>query len=155
GLASLGREVIDARETNADAIARAALTMPLGVTTRLVAVRHCQALPVKGNEALREYAQRPSPTTCLLLLADESLAEDRDRKRHWLLEAIPSNAVVELPIRKGRALASWLRQRAAAEGLTVSEEAARLLVDWTGDDPVAVLAELRKAALAGGPDNVI
>ena len=153
-LATLGRETFDARDTTDDAIVRAALTLPLGVATRLVAVRHCQALLAKGGDVLRDYAAGPSPSSCLLLLADESLAAERDRKAHWLLTAVPASAIVELPVRRGRALQDWLRQRAAAEGYTVSEEAAKLLVQWTGDDPVTLLAELRKAALAGGPSNV-
>jgi DNA polymerase-3 subunit delta len=153
-LAALGREVLDARETTAEAIARSAETLPLGVSTRLVAVRHCQALPAKGAEALRAYIARPAPSTCLLLLADEALTPERDRKAHWLLEAVPASATVALVIRKGRALQDWLRQRASVEGYTVTEDAARLLVQWTGDDPVTLLAELRKAALAGGPENL-
>jgi DNA polymerase-3 subunit delta len=152
--AALGREVLDARESGADAIARAADTLPLGTPVRLVAVRHCQDLPAKGSEDLRAYLGRPAPTTCLLLLADEPLTAERDRKAHWLLEAVPAAAIVELPVRKGRALQDWVRQRAAAEGYTVSEEAARLLVQWTGDDAAGVLGEVRKAALAGGPDNM-
>jgi DNA polymerase-3 subunit delta len=153
-LAALGREVLDARDVSPEAVARTAETMPLGVPVRLVAVRHCQALPAKGSEALRAYFERPVPTTCLLLLADEPLAGERDRKAHWLLDAVPPGSIVDAPVRKGRALQDWLRQRAADEGLTVAEDAARLLVQWTGDDPVALLAETRKAALAGGPDNV-
>ena len=153
-LLALGREVLDARDTTADAIARSAETLPLGVTTRLVAVRHCQALAAKGAEPLREYLARPSASTCLLLLADEALTAERDRKAHWLLDAVPAAATVALVLRKGRPLQDWLRQRAATEGYTVTEDAARLLVQWTGDDPVTLLAELRKAALAGGPDNL-
>jgi DNA polymerase-3 subunit delta len=153
-LAALGREVLDARETTAETIARTAETLPLGVRTRLVAVRHCQALPAKGAEALRAYLARPAPSTCLLLLADEALTAERDRKAHWLLEAVPASATVALVARKGRALQDWLRQRARSEGYTVTEDAARLLVQWTGDEPVTLLAELRKAALAGGADNL-
>jgi DNA polymerase-3 subunit delta len=154
-LAALGREILDARETSPETVARAADTLPLGVTTRLVAVRHCQAWLAKGAEPLREYIARPSPSTCLLLLAEESLAVARDRKTdHWLLDAVPAAAVVTLVTRTGRGLLEWLRQRAATEGYTVTEDAARLLVQWTGDEPVTLLAELRKAALAGGPDNV-
>jgi DNA polymerase-3 subunit delta len=153
-LVALGREVLDARETAADAIVLAAETLPLGVTTRLVAVRHCQALQAKGADSLRGYVARPAPTTCLLLLADESLSAERERKAHWLLEAVPAPAVVTLVTRTGRSLQEWLRQRATAEGYTLTEEAARLLVHWTGDDAVTLLGELRKAALAGGPDNV-
>jgi DNA polymerase-3 subunit delta len=152
-LAALGREVLDAREIAPDSIARTADTLPLGVTRRLVVVRHCQDLPVKGADALRAYLSRPAPTTCLLLLADESLAGERERKDHWLLDAVPAAAVVALVARKGRALQDWLRQRAAGEGYTVSDGAARLLVQWTGDEPVTLLAEVRKAALAAGPDN--
>jgi DNA polymerase III delta subunit len=37
--------------------------------------------------------------------------------------------------------------------LTVSDEAARLLVELTGEDTATLLGEARKAALAGGPDN--
>src|SRR5205085_223754 len=62
-------------------------------------------------------------------------------------------AVGSLAMREGRSAEAWLRQRAGAEGLTVSEEAARLLVQWVGDDGDRLLGETRKAALAGGSDN--
>jgi DNA polymerase-3 subunit delta len=153
-LAALGREVYDARETAADVIARAAETLPFGTTMRLVAARHCQALPAKGNESLRDYVKRPAPTTCLLLLAEVSLAGERERKPHWLLEAVPAASVVSLVPLKGPQLREWLRQRATAEGYTLTADAAALLVQWMGEDRVTLLTELRKAALAGGPDNV-
>lgn len=153
-LLALGREVYDARETSADTIARAADTLPLGVATRLVVVRHCQALPAKESDTLRAYLQRPAPTTCLLLLADELLTAERERKAHWLMDAVPTASIVTLAPLKGPALREWLRARATAEGYTLTDEAARLLVQWTGDDAVTLLAELRKAALAGGADNV-
>src|SRR5206468_3097690 len=67
--------------------------------------------------------------------------------------ALPAGAIVDLPARRGRELAGWLRQRAAAEGLQVSEEATRLLIEWVGEDGAVLLGEVRKAALAGGADN--
>ena len=63
--------------------------------------------------------------------------------------------MVALAPREGRSAEAWLRQRAAAEGLTVSEDAARLLVQWVGDDGASLLGETRKAALAGGGDNAV
>jgi DNA polymerase III delta subunit len=120
---------------------------------RLVVVRRCQALTAKGVDALTAYARDPNPSTSLLLLADESLSASRDRREHWLLGAVPPAAVIALPTRDGRSAETWLRQRAAAEGLTISEEAARLLVQWTGEDSASLLGEARKAALAGGSDN--
>jgi len=153
GAALFDRQVLDARETDVDAVLLAARTLPVQAPARLVAVRHAQALPARGADALARYAADPSPAACLLLLADEPLGAARDRKPHWLLQALPAGAVVEAGLRRGRALEEWLRQRAAAEGLVVSEEAARLLAELVGEDGAALLGEARKAALAGGPDN--
>ena len=153
-MAAWGREVFDARESNADEIVRSASTLPLGVDRRLVAVRRAQALAAKGAEILGGYAKSPNPASCLLLLADEPLRASRDRRTdHWLLGALPAAAIVELPTRGARDLAGWIRQRAALEGLTITDEAARLLVELTGEDTATLLGEARKAALAGGPDN--
>lgn len=150
----LGREVIDGRDGDAETIVRAAMTLPLATTKRLVVVRHGQVLASRGAETLTTYVTNPNPSTCLLLLADESLNATRERKTpHWLLRVIPPPLVIELPARRGRALGDWLRERASAEGLTVTEDAARLLVEWVGDDSARLLGEVRKAALAGGPDQ--
>ena len=148
------REILDGREASVESILSAALTLPFSAAVRLVVVRHSQALVAKGGEGLGDYVKRPSPTTVLLLLADESLRAGRERKSdHWLLGIVPAAAVVEPIARRGRALEEWLRQRADLDGLTVSEGAARLLVSWVGDDPALLVGEVRKAALAGGPDN--
>ncbi|HEX3177473.1 MAG TPA: DNA polymerase III subunit delta [Methylomirabilota bacterium] len=152
--AALGREVLEGVESTADAVVRAASTLPFMTSRRLVAVRRAHQLPAKGADALAAYARDPNPASCLLLLADEPLGASRDRRSdHWLLQAMPPAAVVTLPAREGRSLEAWLRERAAADGLTVGEDAARLLVQWVGDDTAALLGEARKAALAGGPQN--
>jgi DNA polymerase-3 subunit delta len=153
GEAALGREVFEGGEVAVDDVVRAASTLPLMTAMRLVVVRRCQALPAKGADALAAYARDPNPSTSLLLLADESLGASRERREHWLLGAVPASAIVALATRDGRSAEAWLRQRAAAEGLTVGEEAARLLVQWVGDDGASLLGEARKAALAGGADN--
>lgn len=147
------REILDGREVTPSLAVQSAMIMPVMAHRRLVAIRHCQALAVKGVDALGDYCARPNPAACLLLLADESLKGARDRKDHWLLGAVPVAATVALPARQGPALEQWLRRRASGEGITMSEEAARLLVQWVGDDGAALLGEARKAALAGGPEN--
>jgi DNA polymerase-3 subunit delta len=151
---ALGREVLEGAEVSGETVVRAASTLPFMTGMRLVVVRRAQALPARAAEALTAYARDPNPSTALLLLADEPLGASRDRRAdHWLLQAIPAAAVVTLPTREGRSLEAWLRERAAAEGLTVGEDAARLLVQWVGDDSATLLGEARKAALAGGPRN--
>ena len=152
-LAAWGREVFDGLEHSVDEIVQSAMTLPFGEGRRLVVVRRAQALSAKAAESLAAYVKSPNPATCLLLLADESLRANRDRRDHWLLGAVPAAAIVTLPDRAPRELAGWLRQRAALEGLTVTDEAGRLLVELTGEDTATLMGEVRKAALAGGPDN--
>jgi DNA polymerase III delta subunit len=153
-LAAWGREVFDGLEHSVDEIVQSAMTLPFGGGRRLVVVRRAQALSAKTAESLAAYAKSPNPATCLLLLADESLRANRDRRSdHWLLGAVPAAAIVTLPDRPTRELPGWVRQRAALEGLTVTDEAARLLVELTGEDTATLMGEVRKAALAGGPDN--
>jgi DNA polymerase III delta subunit len=150
----LGREVLDGTEVTADTVVRSAMTLPFMTARRLVAVRRSQALSAKTADALSAYARDPNPATCLLLLADEPLGVSRERRAdHWLLQAIPPAFTIALSARTDRALEEWLRQRAALEGLTIDEAAARLLVQWVGDDGAGLLGEARKAALAGGRDN--
>jgi DNA polymerase-3 subunit delta len=144
--AAFDREVLDGREVTVETVVSAALTLPFGAATRLVAVRHCQALASRGAEALGLYVAQPNPTTVLLFLADELLRAVRDRKDHWLLGTVPAAVVVESVARRGRALEDWVRQRAQRDGLSVSEDAARLLVQWVGDDPALLFGEIRKAA---------
>lgn len=147
---ALGREVLDGREADADTVVRSAMTLPFMTAARLVAVRRAQALEAKGGTALAVYARDPNPATRLLLLAEEPLGASRERKTdHWLLGVIPSSAVVPLPARQGRQLEDWLQARAAAEGISLGEEAARTLVQWVGDDGARLLGEVRKAALVG------
>jgi DNA polymerase-3 subunit delta len=151
---ALGREVLEGGEVTGEAVVRAASTLPFMTAMRLVAVRRAQALPPRSADALAAYGRDPNPTTALLLLADEPLGASRDRRAdHWLLQALPPAVVIALPVREGRSLETWLRERAAAEGLVVAEDAARLLVQWVGDDAAALLGEARKAALAGGAQN--
>jgi DNA polymerase-3 subunit delta len=150
--AAFDREVFDGQSAEPEAIINAAMTMPVMGAMRLVVVRRCEALPAKAADLFTRYAAKPNPSACLLLLATESLAQ-RDGKAHWLLGAVPAAATIALVQRKGRAQEDWVRQRAQAEGLTVSDDAVRLLVQFVGDDSLALLGEVRKAALAGGPDN--
>ena len=151
---ALGREVLEGGEVTVETVVRSAMTRPFMTSRRLVIVRRAQMLAAKGADVLTAYTGDPNPATCLLLLADEALAASRERRSdHWLLGVVPGAAVVALPLRKGRALEDWLKQRAAADGLVVTEDAARQLVQWVGEDGARLLGEARKAALLGGPDN--
>jgi len=146
--AALSREVVDAREAGAESLVRSALTLPFLGGRRLVIARGVESLAAKAGEPLAAYVAAPNPTSVLLLLAGVEMSAG-----HWLLRAVPAGAVVPLPKPVGRALVTWLRTRAGAEGYELSEDAAALLVELVGDDLTALAGEVTKAALAGGPDN--
>jgi DNA polymerase-3 subunit delta len=144
--ATLNRELLDAREVSVDAVIRTALTLPFLASTRLVAVKRVQELSTREHEPLARYARAPNPSTCLLLLADEPLRAD-----HWLLRALPAAAVVEARRPSGASLVSWLKSRATANGVELTEEAAQLLIQWVGEDLTALVGEMEKAALYASP----
>jgi DNA polymerase-3 subunit delta len=148
GLLAMSREVLEAREAGAEGIVRAAETLPWGTPRRLVVARGVEALGAKQAEPLIEYLRAPNPATVLALAVSQPLASS-----HWLRSAVPAAAAVEIPELAGRALAGWLRSRASAEGLELADDAAQLLVAMVGDDPAALVGEMGKAALAGGPEN--
>jgi DNA polymerase III subunit delta len=148
GLLAMSREVLEAREAGAEGIVRAAETLPWGTPRRLVVARGVEALGAKQAEPLVEYLRAPNPATVLALAVSQPLASS-----HWLRSAVPAAAAVEIPELAGRALAGWLRSRASAEGLELDDDAAQLLVAMVGDDPAALVGEMGKAALAGGPEN--
>ena len=148
GLLAMSREVLEAREAGAEGIVRAAETLPWGTPRRLVVARGVEALGAKQAEPLVEYLRAPNPATVLALAVSQPLASS-----HWLRSAVPAAAAVEIPELAGRALAGWLRSRASAEGLELADDAAQLLVAMVGDDPAALVGEMDKAALAGGPEN--
>ena len=148
GLLAMSREVLEARDAGAEGIVRAAETLPWGTPRRLVVVRGVEALGAKQAEPLIEYLRAPNPATVLALAVSQPLASS-----HWLRSAVPAAAAVEIPELAGRALAGWLRSRASAEGLELADDAAQLLVAMVGDDPAALVGEMGKAALAGGPEN--
>ncbi len=148
GLLAMSREVLEAREAGAEGIVRAAETLPWGTPRRLVVARGVEALGAKQAEPLVEYLRAPNPATVLALAVPQPLASS-----HWLRSAVPAAAAVEIPELAGRALAGWLRSRASAEGLELADDAAQLLVAMVGDDPAALVGEMDKAALAGGPEN--
>jgi DNA polymerase III delta subunit len=144
----LSRDVLDARRDGAASIVRAATTAPLVGAERLVVARGCDGLGAEAGEALAQYVKRPARSTVLLLVAERTLAAD-----HWLVEALPRAAVIPVMRPTGPGLVGWLRGHAAAGGVEVSEPAARLLIDLTGEDPATLAVEVEKAALVAGPDN--
>jgi DNA polymerase-3 subunit delta len=145
---ALVREILDARTAGAEGIVQSALMLPWLGDRRLVVARGIEALAARSAEALAGYIKNPNPSTALVLVAEAPLEPG-----HWLVRLVPPGGVVAAPVPTGRALTSWLRAHARAGGYDLEEEAAMLLVEFSGDDLTQLVGEVEKAALAGGPEN--
>jgi len=128
-----------------DDVMRSASTLPFMTTMRLVVVRRCQALPRKGADTSARLRARPNPSSCLLLLAEESLAASRERRDHWLLTAVAGGGH-RLPGDAARPLRGAWRATRGCGGTDDQREAARLLVQWVGDDGASLSARRARRA---------
>jgi len=145
---SLSREVLEAREAGAAGIVEAALTLPWTGARRLIVARGIDELNARAADEIAAYCASPNPSSVLLLLAGQSLAA-----AHWLNKAVPRQMIVAALPPTGGQIAGWLRDRARAEGIELSADAALLLIELGGDDLARLRGDVVKAALAGGPDN--
>jgi DNA polymerase-3 subunit delta len=145
---TLSREILDSRDAGIEGIVQAALLLPWTGSRRLVVARGIEELGARAADPLAGYCRTPNPSTVLMLLAPQALAAT-----HWLHKAIPRPLAIAVQAPVGRQLVAWLRTRARAQGIELTEDAAALLVQLAGDDLTHLCGEVEKAALAGGADN--
>ncbi len=145
---ALSREILESRDAGVEGIVQAALLLPWTGPRRLVVAKGIEELGARAAEPLAGYCRAPNPSTVLMLLAPQALPPT-----HWLGKAVPRALAIGVQAPTGGQLVAWLRARARAEGIELTEDAAALLVQLAGDDLTHLHGEVEKAALAGGADN--
>lgn len=100
--------------------------------------------------ALERYLNNPSPTTVLILLADEV---DKRRKSTKLL--IEKATAVEFEALDDAEAFRWLSSKMKDEGFSADESALRLLVSFAGHDLRLLNSEAGKVMTASLPDKVV
>lgn len=126
-------------------IVAACNTMPFASPMRLVEVRDADKLKKADAEALVAYLAAPSETTVLALVAGKLAKNTRLYKA---VAALGKAAVIDCTPLKRSELPKTVRSLAVGHGVTLTEGAARALIDLVGEDTVHLDAELRKIALA-------
>ncbi|MBI4227676.1 MAG: DNA polymerase III subunit delta [Candidatus Omnitrophica bacterium] len=133
-------------ETPPAEILEAARTRPLAGPRRLVLVRGPVDAAKGGMDWLVQYAQRPAPTTCLVVEFEEAVPA--------VFRAAPAGTIQEMPCQplRGGALVAWVRQRMArAGGKTMTPEGTQALVARAGPDLSRLAQLVEQLALFVGP----
>lgn len=127
----------------ADFLFDACYTLPFGSEVRLVTVKEADKLTQSVMDALADYVVKPCETTVLVLLADKLKATTRFFKA--LKKQYPT-AIVDCSPKKRNELPALVRSMAVAQGVTISTEAAALLIERAGTSTIALNTELQKLA---------
>ena len=152
GDVSFNFDEFDGETAEGPLIVSACNTVPFASPVRMVLVKNADKLKKADSEALVSYLQAPSDSTVLLLEAEKLAKTTRLFKA---VAACGKNAVIDCSAPKRNDLPRLVRSMAVGHGITLTDGAARLLVELAGEDTVRLDAELGKIALAhAGADAV-
>jgi DNA polymerase III subunit delta len=125
----------------------AAQSLSLFASRRILEIRLPTGKPGTGAKTLQQLVAAAGPDLLLLVIAGEL---DRDAQgAAWVLDADRAGAWVTAQRPSAAAFPAWLRSRAAAAGLRLTDEGVDALVARTEGNLLAAHQEIEKLALAG------
>jgi len=126
-----------------DEVFSTAQTMPMMANRRVVFVRRLEAANKAWLERFAEYLSRPNPS-CVLVVAGSGFPKGPRKLPGEIKKAVD----VHVEYKASRQSASQHAvDSAAALGHRLSSSAARMLVEWVGDDFGVIAREVEKASL--------
>ena len=137
-------------EHSGQEIVQTAQTLPMFSPYRFVLVRDADQVDTEKRDALLNYIQNPSATTCLVLCAP-TLGPWKGHQS--LIEKV--GKVAEYSRLKAKALVSWMRHRMEVKGKRLTEEGADYLMEMVGDNLYALENALEKACLTVGEKRTV
>jgi DNA polymerase-3 subunit delta len=146
----LNLHLFSGEEHSSQEIVRAAQTLPMFSQYRFVLVSDADQIDEEEMKPLLEYIQNPSPTTCLVMVAQTLGLWKRYRRE---IEKV--GKVIECSRLRGKALVSWIRKRMVEKGKTLSEDATDYLIEVAGDHLHDLENALEKAFLSVGEKRTI
>ena len=142
---SFNSDEFDAETAVGADIVTACNTMPFASPLRLIEVKSIDKIKKADAEALVAYAASPSETAVLALVGDKLAKNTRLYKA---IAALGKQAIIDCTPPKAFELPKMVRSLAVGHGVTLTEGAARTLVDLVGEDTVRLDGEIAKIALA-------
>jgi len=150
GMEILNLDILAGSETASADLAVRCRTIPAFAPRRVVLLKEVDRLRSEVWEAMLGYLDAPSPTTCLICIADKLEYGHRVLKR---IEEVGKVLRFALPRDEGgreRQCQQWMRERARLQGKSLTPEAERLLLTLQGPDLLRLSQEVDKLCLFVG-----
>jgi DNA polymerase-3 subunit delta len=143
-------DALRADEHGADAAVAAARTMPMFGSMRLVQVREAHLWRAEELERLLPYVKNPSPSTCLLLLAEKA-----DLRLKFFNQLKKHGVVQRFEPLKERQVPAWVSGEARRHKIKLMPNAAERIADAVGTDMGQLSSALERLSLYVGPGKPV
>jgi len=144
--ADFNRDLFYADEVRAEELFAQAGSFPMMAERRLVVLRRCEKAPAALLNDLLVYLERPSPSTCLLLVG-----HPLDRRRKVWQRVLKEAAVHEFTTLSLDQLTRWLAEASLRRGRRLPERLAAQLAEQLGPAPLRMAdQEVEKLCLLAG-----
>jgi len=149
--ADFNRDIFFADEVRSEELFAQAASFPMMAERRLVVVRRCEKASTALLGDLLSYLDRPSPSTCLLLVGSPL-----DKRRKVWTRVLKEAAVFEFPPLTSAQLAKYLDACFQAEGRTLPPQMAALLGEQLAVAPLRMARhEVDKLCLLVGEGGTV
>jgi DNA polymerase III subunit delta len=135
--------VLYCRDTPVAELVNLAQTLPLMAEKRLIVAKDVDAFKASDIEELMPYLNDPSPSTCLVMIANQAKYDKKN-----MLDAVEAHgAVVKVyPLLDGEII-PWIDAWAKARGLSLRRDASQYLWQVVGNDLQKIKNELEKVEI--------
>lgn len=145
GASGFNIEVFDGKGLDAARVISAARTLPMMADTRLVLLRHVDAMTPTEQTNLAEYLDDPCDSACLLITATKL-----DGRAKLSKAAKKAGVLIEAKPLRGRELREFIRAEATAREHNIAPQAIEALLDAVGDDLAAIDDAVERLSLFVG-----
>jgi DNA polymerase-3 subunit delta len=150
GPSGFNEDVFEGKTSSAAHISDAARTLPMLASHRLVLVRDVDALAAAELDKLADYLENPSPSACVVLLAEKLDGRTRLAKRVQKLDLLVEAAPLKVSDLRG-----FVHAEAQRRGLKIAPDASAALIDAIGNDLPAIDDALERVSLYAGERALI
>lgn len=145
GPSGFNDDVFHGAQVVAKRVIAAARTLPMMASARYVLIRDAEDIPAAELEALAAYVAAPSPSTCLVMVA-----EKLDGRSKLAKAAKSAGAWIDCEPLKGVLLERFVAGEAKRRGHALTNDAGQALLDALGNDLAAIDDAVERLSLYVG-----